>query len=99
MVAPAKREPMAGWQFTEHACRVCFGRVMMREAFDRRRTYKCSICEAEAEGASESAVCRCGIKLKTGIDAGIRCQRSDSPTPEFPAVITAVQATIPGKIR
>lgn len=92
----AKREPAPGWAFTEHCCRVCFGRVMVREAFDRRRTYMCSVCEATADGTSEAALCCCGIKLKTGVDAGIRCQRTD-PTPEFPARITATQVGVPGK--
>lgn len=90
MVKPI-REPAHGWEFTEHACRVCFGRIMVREAFDRRKTYRCSVCETQADGHTEAAVCCCGIKLKTGVDAGIRCQRAEAPTPEFPARITARQ--------
>ncbi len=96
MVA-AKREPVQGWVITDHCCRVCFGRVLVREAFDRRKTYRCSVCETEADGHSETAICCCGIKLKTGVDAGIRCQRVEDPSPEFPSRITAVQATVPGK--
>lgn len=95
----ARREPQSGWQITSHICRVCFGRVLMREAFDRRKTYRCSCCGAEADGASEAAVCCCGIKLKTGIDAGIRCTPNEARSPEFPAEITACQATIPSRNR
>lgn len=98
-MSAVKREPAQGWEITDHICRVCFSRVLVREAFDRRKTYRCVGCGAEAEGASETAVCCCGIRLKNGIDAGIRCQRNPAPTPEFPAEITAVQAIAPDKIR
>lgn len=91
----AKREPMQGWVITDHICRVCFSRVLMRETFDRKRVYRCAGCGAEAQGASEAAICCCGIKLKTGVDAGIRCERQASPTPEFPAEITASQVSVP----
>lgn len=93
----AKREPMHGWEFTNHISRCCFARVLVREAFDMRKTYRCSNCDLEAEGRSEAAICTCGIKLKTGVDAGIRCVVAESPSPEFPARITATQAVIQGK--
>lgn len=95
----AKREPVQGWVITDHICRVCFSRVLMREAFDRRKTYRCAGCGAEAVGTSEAAVCCCGIKLKTGVDAGIRCERNADRSPEWPAEITATQAPVPEKIR
>lgn len=85
----ARREPVEGWVITPHICRVCFGRVLMREAFDRRKTYRCSNCGAEADGASEAVVCCCGIKLKTGADLGVRCEVNKNRSPEFPAEITA----------
>lgn len=74
---------------------MCFGRVLMRETFDRRRIYRCSNCGVEAEGKSEVAICCCGMKLKTGIDAGIRCQPSADRSPEWPSEITAAQAVAP----
>lgn len=77
---------------------MCFGRVLMRETFGRRRVYRCACCGIEAEGRSEAVICSCGIRLKTGVDAGIRCQVSE-PTPEFPAQVVAAQAELPGKIR
>ncbi len=92
----AKREPVEGWVLTPHICRVCFGRVLMREAFDHRKTYRCSNCGTEASGHHETAVCCCGIKLKTGVDAGIRCAPNENRTPEWPAEITASQAMAPG---
>lgn len=63
----------------------------MREAFDRRKTYRCSNCGIEADGASEAAICCCGMKLKTNVDAGIRCTRNNDKSPEWPSEITAAQ--------
>ena len=94
MVKPV-HEPVAGWVITPHICRVCFGRVLVREAFDRRKTYRCSNCGIEADGHSEAAICACGIKLKTGIDAGIRCVPNNEKCPEWPAEITATQLVAP----
>ena len=87
------------WRLTPHCCRVCFGRILARETFDRRKIYRCSCCGVEAEGRNESAVCCCGIKLKTGMDAGIRCRISDNKTPEFPAEVVAWQAAIDVKAK
>lgn len=87
----AQREPVQGWVIEDHCCRVCFGRVLMRETFDLRRIYRCSNCGAEAEGKTAAAICACGIKLKTGVDAGIRCQVHAEPTPEFPSQVVAAQ--------
>lgn len=85
------------WALTDHCCRVCFSRVLERETFDRKRVYRCAGCGIEKEGSSESAICACGIKLKTGVDAGIRCEVSKNRSPEWPAEITASQATVPMK--
>ena len=83
------------WAITDHVCRVCFSRVLVRETFDRRRIYRCSGCGIEKEGRSEAAICACGIKLKTGVDAGIRCELNINRSPEWPAEVAAAQATIP----
>lgn len=85
------------WALTAHCCRVCFGRVLMRETFDRRRVYRCAGCGIEREGKTEAAICSCGIRLKTGIDAGIRCRVQAEPTPEFPAQVVAAQAELPDR--
>ena len=87
-------KPEYVWALTDHACRCCFGRVVVRETFDRRRIYRCTNCGAEREGKTEAAVCCCGIKLKTGVDAGIRCQVNPDRSPEFPSEIVAAQAEI-----
>ncbi len=94
-MSAARREPVQGWVITDHICRVCFGRILVREAFDRRKTYHCSNCGTESPGTSEAAICCCGIKLKTGVDAGIRCQVNPDRSPEWPAEITATQVSVP----
>lgn len=93
-----RREPVQGWTITDHVCRCCFGRVLVRETFDRKRVYRCSNCGLEAEGRTEAAVCCCGMKLKTGVDAGIRCGVNHDRTPEFPSEITACQVAPPASI-
>jgi len=98
-VSRPPREPAQGWAITDHVCRCCFGRVLMRETFERKRVYRCSNCGLESEGKTEAAICCCGIKLKTGLDAGIRCAISHDRTPEWPAEITAMQIQPPAVFR
>lgn len=86
------------WKITAHCCRACFGRVLVRETFDRRKVYRCSNCGIEVEGRTEMAICCCGIRLKTGVDAGIRCVTHDNPTPELPAQVVAVQVDVKPRI-
>jgi hypothetical protein len=79
------------WTFTQHCCRVCFGRVLMRTTVDARRIYRCADCGVEREGHDERAICSCGIKLRTTVDAGIRCKVNEKRTPECPSEIVAEQ--------
>lgn len=79
------------WSLTNHVCRACFGRVLAREAVDGRVLYRCSNCGVEREGASEAAICSCGIKLRTGRDAGIRCRVNEAQSPEWPNEVVAEQ--------
>lgn len=79
------------WRITPHVCRACFGRVLMRETFDRRRIFRCSNCGVEREGHDTRAICCCGLKLRTGIDAGVRCQVNEERSPEWPSEIIAEQ--------
>ncbi|MEX3764415.1 hypothetical protein [Paraburkholderia phenoliruptrix] len=93
-MSESKTDAVMAYYFTDHICRVCFGRVMTRVTFDRRRLYCCADCGVELEGKSEAAVCCCGIKLKNGRDAGIRCRSNDERSPESPFVIIAEQAEV-----
>lgn len=85
-----KLQQVYSWQIIDHVCGCCFGRLLVRETFDRRKVYRCTNCGLEREGKSETVLCACGLKLKTGVDMGVRCQRVDAPTPEFPSEVTAV---------
>lgn len=63
----------------------------MRQTADGQGLYRCTNCGAERLGQDERAACCCGIRLKTGADAGIRCQRNPAASPEFPSEIVAGQ--------
>ncbi len=91
MSAKPKQEEFQ-YIITKHVCRVCFGRVLMRETFDHVKIYKCSNCGVERTGERESAICCCGTKLRYGKDMGIRCIPNPDVRPEFPSEIVAVQA-------
>lgn len=86
------------WAITPHVCRICFGRVLARETFDRRKVYRCSNCGVEREGQDERAICACGIKMKNNKDAGIRCCKNEARSPEWPGEIVALQADLENKI-
>lgn len=85
------------WRLTSHVCRACFGRVLMRETFDRRKIFRCSNCGAEREGHDSRVICTCGLKLRTGIDAGVRCVVNKDKSPEWPSEIVAEQVSNAGK--
>ena len=87
-------DAVMAYYFTDHICRVCFSRLMTRVTFDRRRIYRCTGCGVEMEGKSEAAICCCGIKLRSGKDAGIRCKSNDERSPENPFEIIAEQAEV-----
>ncbi len=55
------------------------------------RVYRCATCGTEATAARASAICCCGIKMRTGRNAGIRCMPNPERTPEVPAEIVAEQ--------
>ncbi len=93
----AKKDAFS-WEITDHACRVCLGRVLMRRTFDGKRVYRCACCGIEREGHSAASVCCCGIKLRQGhgqMDSGIRCVPNPERTPENMAQIVAVQVNAP----
>ena len=52
-----------GWEFTDHACRHCMGRVMRRESSDEPAENRCAECGQTALGDSH-ALCWCGVEVK-----------------------------------
>ena len=86
------------FNITQHCCRVCMGRVLMRRTFDGKRIYRCACCDIEREGTGPAAICACGIKLRSGhgqMDGGVRCVPNPDRTPENLAAIVATQVTAP----
>jgi hypothetical protein len=63
----------AAFSLTDHACRVCLGRILLRDG-----VYMCSVCETSATGRVE-AICGCGMKslggrdLPKGLSGAYRC--------------------------
>lgn len=68
------------WTLTDHACRVCLGRVLVQG--DR---YRCADCGAAGEGSHES-ICGCGIKV-AGRRGGFKCAVNPNPGPGCPAEV------------
>ena len=67
-------------------CRVCFGRILSRP--DGGDTvYRCSNCGAERTSTRPETLCACGITLRTGKNAGLRCVVSTERSPELPSEI------------
>lgn len=70
------------WRITDHVCRVCFGRVLV---WPQGTEARCADCGATAQ--SVRALCACGATLRTGGNAGLRCERNPDQRPECPAEI------------
>lgn len=79
------------WRLTAHVCRICLGRVLAHTTLDGRQVFRCSNCGVMREGTDETVICTCGLKLKTKIDAGIRCTPNERKTPECVSEIVAAQ--------
>lgn len=79
------------WTITQHCCRICFGRVLTRVTFEGRKVFKCAECETEVQADGVVGLCCCGMKLRGGKDAGVRCIEQTNRTPMMPAMIVAAQ--------
>lgn len=63
-VKPRRRKRVStGWEFTDHACRNCMGRVMRRVNPDETVVVRCAECGASAVG-EPNALCYCGVELR-----------------------------------
>lgn len=76
------------WKFTDHVCRVCFGRVLKCEDSVGLPRFRCSNCGIEGTNEVKS-ICCCGMKTRGTREIKIKCQRQENPTPEFPSEIVA----------
>ncbi|HET7675669.1 MAG TPA: hypothetical protein VFL54_09130 [Gammaproteobacteria bacterium] len=76
---------MRGWEFTNHVCAQCFGRVL-RSRDKYGLTHQCADCGHTTTGPVE-AVCSCGATLQDGGHAGMHCEKNRKHKPgEDPAV-------------
>lgn len=48
------------WELTDHACRICHGRVLARREGDRL-IHRCAQCGAQVEG-DHDLLCVCGVE-------------------------------------
>lgn len=67
-----------GWEFTDHACRFCMGRVLRRADPDGPAENRCAECGQFALG-DEHALCWCGVEVKPHGHV-FECFRNQSPS-------------------
>ena len=73
------------WSVLDHACRICFGRLLLRQE-NGIPIVKCVECGETLKG-SHLGLCCCGVTLHSGANAGLRCVPNDRKTPEQPQEI------------
>ncbi len=61
-----------GWEFSDHVCRVCLGRVLLGLDAAGKPCARCAECGLQASGG-HAALCACGAVLKSGKNANLRC--------------------------
>lgn len=61
--APRRKRVSTGWEFTDHACKHCMGRVMRRVNVDETVVVRCAECGASAVGEPAS-LCWCGVEVR-----------------------------------
>jgi hypothetical protein len=79
------------WKIVPHACRQCFGRVLVRAAEHGQPIARCSDCGFTAAG-DHLAICACGA-LPARTKVRLTCVRNERPTPEAPFEIVVVAPT------
>jgi hypothetical protein len=87
------KDESVSWQLAPHCCGSCFGRVLRANSPDGRHVFRCAQCGVCAEGGEPSVICCCGIRLKTGEDAGVRCVVNKTPSTECPLEVVAEQVS------
>lgn len=58
-----KKKGSSGWEFTDHACKHCMGRVLRRVNPGGVVVVRCAECGASATGEHE-ALCWCGVEVR-----------------------------------
>lgn len=73
-----KRRVSTGWEFADHACRHCMGRVMRRVNPDGQVVVRCAECGSSAVGEPQ-ALCWCGVEVR-GHGTVFECFRNPEVT-------------------
>lgn len=76
------------WAISPHVCRLCFGRLLVRQVAGREQA-RCAECGEQRDGEIE-VLCCCGAKMADGTDAGLRCIPNDNRSPAMPNEIVVV---------
>lgn len=82
---PTRKKPSVGWEFTDHSCRHCMGRVMRRVNANGTVVVRCCECGASVVG-EHHALCWCGVEVR-GHGSVFECFRNPSPSMEVPQEI------------
>lgn len=82
------------FELLDHCCSVCGGRLLRADT-ERGILLRCAECGARAElppgsRAPYEALCFCGVKLAGGKNAGLRCRRAATPSPERPQEVVVL---------
>lgn len=90
------------WGFTDHVCRECLDRIMLRlDGPLAGQLHRCSGCGAEANGNVEW-LCACGAQYRNhpkvstklrGKNMGFRCIKNPKRSGDFPAEIVVQPTT------
>ena len=73
------------WTFTDHACRVCFGRVLERVDKHHVHEVRCAECGQTAQG-EPTTICCCGADCGT-LGHALECFRNPDVSPANPQEI------------
>lgn len=77
-----KKKVSSGWEFTDHSCRHCMGRVMRRVNANGTVVVRCAECGASAVGEHD-ALCWCGVEVR-GHGSVFECYKNPSITMSTP---------------
>ncbi len=65
------------WQFTDHVCGQCFGRVLECVQISDGHIFRCADCGVQGVGSPES-ICACTSNLRDGRRTGLVCASNKS---------------------
>lgn len=60
---PKKKRTSGGWEFTDHACRHCMGRILRRVNPNGVVVTRCAECGASVVGEHDG-LCWCGVEVR-----------------------------------